>query len=383
MRAVIFSDIHLESGGHLGSVDADYENTRLRDAEAVLDEIVATPHDAMLCLGDIGRTAAPRPVAYRILQRALAKTQAPTVLVMGNHDWTGSREHTGLHVVADGLPNAVVVTKPMVVQAGPLQVGVIPWTPPTRLFDAARHDPRAMHHEVAKRLVGAAHLLGKKVDPERPSILVLHWLLGGGALASGSSVIEANEPIVPVDELEVGPWDAIVAGHNHVMQHLGERSWHTGPPLRTGFGESEHPTGFLLAEWLAMDEMCTVTHVPTNDRRLVRLTADDLTVDWMPGAAVDVDGAIVRITLKVDEAQANVLNANGQAAIRLLKAKLTEMGAVKIVGPQMDVQRERRARSDLAVDTDPSKALDAWLDTQEIAGDLREQVLTAAKETME
>jgi DNA repair exonuclease SbcCD nuclease subunit len=386
VRAIVFSDVHLESGGHLGGVDTDYENTRLRDAERILGEIVAAPHDVLIFGGDMGRTAAPRPVAYRILQRALAASAAPTILVMGNHDWTGSRAHTGLHVVAEGLPNAKVATTPVIVDAGELQVGVIPWTPPTRLFDAARHSPSEMHRAVSERLVGVSHALAKKLDPGRPSLLVLHWMLSGGTLATGTSVLEVGEPVVPVDDLEGGGWDAIIAGHNHVMQQVGSRSWHTGPPLRTGFGETDVPTGYLAVDWADGEAVvgaeAEVTHVPTTDRRLVRLSEDHLTADWHLMPSVNVRDAVVKIKLAVSEEQARVLNADGQRVQRDLKAALRERGASKVIGPELSVERTRRVRSDLALDVDPAKALDEWIAGQEINDKLAGRVRRGAKEVM-
>lgn len=377
MRALAFSDIHLESGLHLGGIDADYEHTRLRDAERVLSEIVADPHDVLIFGGDLGRTATPRPVAYRIMQRVLSASPAPKLLIMGNHDWTGSQEHTGLHVVAEGVDQAVVCTTPKLINVGDLQIGVIPWTPPTRLFDHAKHDPRGMNAAVAERLVGVAHLLAKQLDPERPSLLVLHWLLIGGKLGGGMDVGHISEPLVPVIDLEAMGWDAIIAGHNHQHQRISQRAWHIGPPLRTGFGEANLPTGYMRVTWEPgpVDGWGSpkCEHVSTQDRQLVLLDLDGAPADGR--ILPDVRDAIVRVRIRCDEQQAR----EWQGEMPGLVAALNTMGAFRVIGPLLQVQRERRVRSDLTVDVSPEAALEAWMAQQQITEPLAVMVRDEAK----
>lgn len=377
MRGIVFTDLHLEAGGHLGSVDADYESSRLRDAERILGEILAVDHDFVIFGGDMARTATPRPVAYQVLQRALQTTSKPVLLMLGNHDWNGSR-FTCLHAAAEGLLHVNVVTRPKVVKVGRMQIGLLPWTPPNRLFDAARHDPRAMNAAVAERLVGAAHALGRQTNADEPSILVGHWMLRESS-AGSVSALDLPEPLVPVDDLESGPWDAILFGHNHVHQKLGTRTWHIGPPMRTSFGESDHQTGWVqVALHEDGTDDVTVTLVPTDDVRVVRwdVAAEEVFKD---PPRPKCKGAIVRAKISGDEEDVRALVA--QQYVATLKDDLLADGAVRVM-VQMDVRRERRVRSDLSVDTSPDTALARWLEANEVAEGLRGQVQAVANEIM-
>jgi hypothetical protein len=103
---------------------------------------------------------------------------------------------------------------------------------------------------VAERLIDVARGLGQQVDPTRPSLLVLHWLVAGQKLAGGLDVMETREPLVQATDLEAsGPWDLILGAHNHLRQQVSDRTYCIGPPMRGGFGEEDAPTGFALASW--------------------------------------------------------------------------------------------------------------------------------------
>src|SRR4029077_15305234 len=146
--------------------------------------------------------------------------------------------------------------------------------------------------------------------------------------------------------LESGPWTAILAGHNHLHQQLGDHTWHVGAPLRTSWGESRYEPGYMVFDDGASAGAASwMTFHPTEDMRLVRL---DLNGDnpWVFG---DVRGALVRVRVSCSEERANELAHSGE--LLKLREELMSNGAAKVIGPQLDVQRERRARSDLHTET--------------------------------
>jgi exonuclease SbcC len=381
----------LESGSHLGVPDPDVGSSRLADARRVLGEIVAEPADVLIFMGDLGRTATPRPTAYSIAQRALREAKASTrILIRGNHDYTGERASC-LHVVAEGVPGAQVFDSPALIEVDELQIGVIPWASPSRMFSQAPHNPRALHREVSEALINVAYGLGKRLDPERPALLVGHWMVAGSELPTGGSVLETNEPLISALDLEAtGSWDAIAFGHNHQAGKLSDRTWSVGPPLRTGFGEADAPTGYLVVEWDLGEPY--VRHVPTKDRQLVNVALDGakaLETGENSGRLVledygfvGVKDAIVRIRIDCDEEEARALNADGQRILRALVERLRKDGAAKIIGPSMNVRKVRRSRSDLTVETDPLTALDGYLDGQQVDERLRPRVKKEAKGVM-
>jgi hypothetical protein len=139
----------------------------------------------------------------------------------------------------------------------------------------------------------------------------------------------------------------------------------------------------MVCEWMApeaLDEAATmlgqpgvpapvVRFVPVEDRALITVELDGIGKERPEGhmRLDEVDGAIVRVKIRCTEAQAEALHADSSARLRQLVAELKRAGAVKVVGPQMDVQRPERARSELTVDVDPARALTTWLDGQDLA----------------
>lgn len=369
----MFSDLHLESGFHLGEVDIELGNSRMRDAERILDQIVSEDCDLLVFAGDMARTALPKPPAYNLLQKALRRSKADRIaFLMGNHDF-GQELACCLDVVAGVVPRSRVFTAPKLTDAGGIQLGVLPWTPPSRLFAAAPHDPRRMNQIATDALLAVVRGMAAKIDPTRPSLLVGHWLLGGGKLQTGSEVVEAREPILPVEDLETGPWDCCLFAHNHVHQQIGHRSWHIGPPMVGGFGEQDLEPGYMVVEWPGPD----VRFVPTHDRRLLTVDVEAGTAAEMikgtiatRGTLADLNGAVVRVRVRASEDEAARLQTSGD--LREFVALLRAAGAVKVVGPQLIVERaERERRTDLSVEVEPVRALGPWLDQRGVDAGLR------------
>ena len=250
MRVLLTADWHLEAGQSLGHVDTELGSTRLADARRILTKISEVECDVLLFLGDLARGPRPGPVAYSIAAEAFSRSPAhEIILLQGNHDFGGER-YSCLDVLADGLPNARVVTAPELLDLHGVQIGCLPWTPPNKLFDKAPHRPQRISRLVAERLVDIARGLGQQLDPARPSLLILHWLIAGQKLAGGLSVMETREPLVQAADLEAsGSWDLVLAGHNHRRQKVSDNSWAVGPPMRGGFGEEGAPCGFGVVSW--------------------------------------------------------------------------------------------------------------------------------------
>ena len=381
-RVLLTGDWHLDDGANLGEPDSDLGSTRVKDAIAVLDAIAAVQCDVLVFLGDLARGPVARPNILRIAQEALASSPAAHIaLVEGNHDFTGERSNS-LDVVAHALPNAQVVHHAELLDLGELQLGALPWAPPQRLYTQAGGDRDRAHALVADRLADMARGMAAKLDA-RPSLLVGHWMLSGSNLASGADLLRVHEPLVSVDDLEAsGPWGAIVFGHNHLRQRLGERTWVCGPPLRHSFGEAHLEVGYLAVDIDA--DAAHVSEVDLPDRRLVTVTVDvGRFLDSGEAGLPDVADAVVRLVGSCDEAQAQRLAAdNGQLQSELIDACYMA-GATKVIGPRLDVRRAERSRSDLQVDTDPEQALAEYLARRDdVDEDLAAEVMAHARRIM-
>lgn len=385
MRAVLTGDWHLESGAHLGHADAELGSSRLRDAHRILiGQIAEEECDVLVFLGDLARTARPGPVAYSIAQLAMRKAKAKkVVLIGGNHDASGEAR-TCVHVVGSQAANSMVLDKPGVYEVEGIQIGALPWTVPHRLFEQAPNNPRKMHQIVAQKLLDVARGMGAQLDPERPALMVGHWLIAGEKLASGADVMGLREPILNVDDLEgSGPWDAIIFGHNHVHQQVGDHTWSCGPPLRGGFGEEQIETGYMTVEWGEGDPQ--VKFVETNDRKLLTITLDVprlITEGVSAIPTTDVKGAVIRLRGACTEQESRRLNADDRRLIKAVISGLISRGASKVIGPQLKIERERRVRSELSAETDPMTALDRYLDTNEVEDALRPEVKKHAQRIM-
>jgi hypothetical protein len=124
--------------------------------------------------------------------------------------------------------------------------------------------------------------------------------------------------------------------------------------------------------------------VDINDRPMLTVNLDVPhyleTGEW--DCPPNLKGAIVRVKGEATESQAEQLAAGGQRLLRAITEKLKESGAHKVIGPKLKIVREKRARSDVTVETSPRAALDRFLVEREVDEDLRPRVLELAEAVM-
>jgi DNA repair exonuclease SbcCD nuclease subunit len=374
MKLFVISDLHIDAGQNV------YGESRVADAEKILEAACTSEEakaaDVLLFLGDLARTASPEPPAYRVAQKAFGHfSDRPSFFLLGNHDHLAGSAERNLDVVAAAV-GATVIDKPKVVQLDEVGLAFVPWVPPINLFGKSGGSAQSMHVEVAERLHQVARGLQAQLDASKPRILCTHWLIAGEKLASGQSVITANEPLLDAGELEAVGWDLVLAGHNHIHQQISPKVWSVGPPMRGGFGEANVPVGYMTVT--LGGGPTTVTHHPSADRALLTFDLDparsiaaesaqltDLQATVDPSMAA-IAGAIVRIryVCRPDQQQqmAHLTAVLGQA--------LLEKGAHRVLAPQVTVDRVRKARERLEVDVDPQAALSRYLEVQGIDGAL-------------
>lgn len=367
MRVILFGDLHLDDGAALGEPDTRWGSSRTRDGIEALRAICAQDCDALVFLGDVARGPSPRPMIVRAVHDALAGSPARDIVLLdGNHDDSAGEAHNVLDVVAQGIDRAHVSHSPQLLSTDTgLQVGTLPWRPPQRLYGARASSSEA-NHAVATALVELAQGLATKLDGHRPSLLLAHWMLAGSNLASGSGLMQVSEPIVPVDDLEAsGPWGAVVAGHNHLRQQLGARTWVCGPPFRHSFGEAGLPVGYLRVDFDGT--RAQVTPVDLADRALLVVEVD--VPAFLDGGALDLpdelDGAVVKLVGTCTDHDAERLAADGAHLTGEMIDACYLAGASKVVGPLWDRVRTERSRSDLTVESDPVAALEEWASREE------------------
>lgn len=361
---------------HLGAGVAAIGPERLDDHERALEQIVAVANreqvDAFLIAGDVFETMHPRPEELLVLARTLARLDPniPIVAIPGNgrHDGNFPGRPIALELF-DRIEH--LHREPSVTRIGDVSIAALPWVSESWLVAQAGGGDRDQLHELA-----AEHLLtvarGLRASITGPAVLLLHWSVSGAALPAGLPTDMLREAILDAHELQQQGWDAIVCGHIHKPQLLGDGGdpfFYVGSPLPLNFGESGVDHGFYLLEF---DAPVPARFVPIASRRFVTVDVDltglaaaDLTgvVIGHAGVNGDVADALIRVRYRATGEQARHIEND-----RIRRA-LTEAGAAR-AWVQPDVVREETARV-AGVDETVGEldALGLYLDAQGIDRD--------------
>jgi hypothetical protein len=170
-------------------------------------------------------------------------------------------------------------------------------------------------------------------------------------------------------------WAYVVAGHVHKPEKIERVGADTplgttttllsiGSPWRHDFGEADIAPGV----WLLDTKTHELVDFGIEDRRFLTIDLETVEGDGensiaLPqapeghlqviGPTVDPREAIVRVRVKVREE--NV----ARVSVENIRRNLTERGAHKVF-VHLDVERSVRARTDVAEDSEPLAAVEAW-----------------------
>jgi exonuclease SbcD len=379
-RFLCCGDLHLDAGPDLGRAPGD----RLREQEQVwrrcLEISVEQEVDAILFAGDAFHKARPTPEAMLAFERPLIHTDRDItsdgmIAVLGNHDVAGVALGTGLEVFAEaGL--LTLAREPAIHAVAGVSIVCLPWVAASRIVAAQGGGDRDDVNEIAaKLLIEIARGLREEVSG--PAILLTHFSISGSALPNGLPVEQLREPVLELGELEALGFDAIIAGHIHRPQLIGEAgAFYVGSPLPLNFGEAddEHGVWILETDPVTASErerpLFVPRFVPVESRPLVNLARDAYGVEqWfgndpensIPGF---VNEAVVKLTLSATQEEARRID------IGAVKRALIAAGAHKVWAVQLEVEKPERARVEgLSEDLDELAALELWLAASDVNGD--------------
>jgi DNA repair protein SbcD/Mre11 len=267
----------------------------LESQEDVWDKAVtlAIANDVagVLHAGDLFEHAIVEGQVLAAFRRPLARLREagiPMLMIRGNHD--GAVRPVDALDVFHEYPGLTVSQRPELIPFGGAKVVTLPWVSPKHLVAASNGASRENVYEAASEmLVGIARdLLNLAVRDYReeadPIILLLHWSVSGASLPTGLPVDQLHDVILPWTDLDALGFDAVVCGHIHKPQILGNGVFYCGSPQQLNHGEANDEHGVWLIEPGQLDE----TFLPIESPRFVTLEAWD---DW---GAADIEGAIVR-----------------------------------------------------------------------------------------
>ncbi|AEH50891.1 metallophosphoesterase family protein [Pseudothermotoga thermarum] len=236
------SDWHLGIESWIGSKSTD----RLEELKVALNFLVEKAKeekvDLILITGDVlHNRVSPRLEALNLLADILAKfaSLAPTIVVLGNHDWQGLKAWKNLKV-----KNLFIVDEPVVepLQIGNFNIFAIPYIDVQRLLEF--HDNLARAKDFLNWFFEEVR---QKINPYKLNIVAGHLMVEGSIESERENHIEVEikTTVVPTGI------DYVALGHIH---HQGQLSvnptvCYCGSPIIFDFGEEKESKGALIVDF--------------------------------------------------------------------------------------------------------------------------------------
>ncbi len=406
IRILHFADLHvgMENYGRLDP--ATGVSSRIQDFLDRLDEVAAyavdRQADLVIFAGDAFKTRDPDPTQLREFARRLRRLaeQVPVFMLVGNHDLPSmAARATSIDIFSTlEVPNIVVGRAPgarvFETRRGPVFVGWMPFPVRNRLL--ARDEHREASIEALDRalegVVNAAltDLAQQAAAQAMPRVLVGHFTVAGAVFGSERSVMTGRDLAVQKSVLADPAWDYVALGHIHKHQDLTRTERAQGgavPALvypgsleRIDFSEAADPKGF---SWVALARGATRWQFVPVRARPFEIIAVDARGEADPGALIvariaqrDLAGAVVRVTVQLDEGQEALVRR------REIEAALTEAGAANIAGINLEIERAVRAPGvgAAAESLTPEQWLERYLAAKGKPPERAQRLLDAARE---
>jgi DNA repair protein SbcD/Mre11 len=407
LKILHFADLHLGIDTH-GAVNSETGlSNRVEDflgaLDTIIDRAIDEPVNAVLFAGDAFKNRDPNPTLQREFARRinrLARSEIPTVLLVGNHDLPGIENRatsTEIYQVLE-IPGVHVSRWVDLIRLptaeGELQVITVPWISRGMLLahdQFRRFSDKDLDTQVAEAI---ATLVAEKIaelDPDLPAVLLGHLSLQGAVFGHERSIMLGSDVTVGSDELNVSAFDYVALGHIHKHQVLRLRPpvVYAGSPERVDFGEEKEDKGYVMVD---------ITAGPSSERRadfeFVRLPAREFLTIRIDARGDDAErvvrsqieqrsnvirGAVVRCFITVDAGQESAISPVG---IRKLLISYEPSHVANVV---VESDAAGRARMDVSSDEmlDSVKMLEHWVQMRDYAPDFQERVLTLGKELID
>lgn len=338
----VVADLHLGAGG----------NARLGAQRAAwLEAVELANHEAssLVIAGDVFHRARPTPDELGAFADGLDLLELPTIAIVGNHDVSNVNETTALEVLLRHRTQMTACRQPQTFESNEYTVAVMPWSP---------------LRPSASDLLDVARSLYARCDIAKPSLLVPHWAISGSVLPSGRRLEDVSREVaLPLLELEAIGFDAIIAGHIHKPQALGESMTpieYVGSLAAVDHSEAGDAHGLVV--W-HVEEAELEHHELEHGPRFVTLGLEDL-----HELDTSYEGAIVRVRYTATPEEHRSVEA---AAIMD-----SMIGAAEVRIEPTILRDENRRGVELVEDASPLEAMQAWITQQAgISPELAERML--------
>ena len=368
IRVLHFADLHvgMENYGRLDSQTGI--SSRIRDFLDRLDEVIqyAFDHEADLVIfaGDAFKTRDPDPTQQREFARRIKRLadKIPVFMLVGNHDIPGmAARATSVDIFSTlEVPNIVVGRTPgsqvLHTKRGPVFLAWMPFPVRNRLVtqeDLKGASVEELDRAVERTVSGLlADFAKEAAEHNMPRVLVGHFSVSGATSGSERSVMLGRDIVIQKSALADPAWDFVALGHIHKHQNLTAGEQGSGgagesriPPVvysgsleRIDFGEEVEDKGFC---WLSLERGGTKWDFVKVHARPFRTIKVDAREEDDPTAVVvakiqerDVEGAIVRVLIRLREGQETALR---RRAIENALAPASSVAAISA-----EVERETR-----------------------------------------
>jgi len=364
LRVLHFADLHVGMENY-GKVDPETgTSSRIRDFLDRLDEIVnyALSYEADLVIfaGDAFKTRDPDPTQQREFAKRIKQIsdEIPVFMLVGNHDIPGmAAKATSIDIfraldVKNIIVGRQIGSRVVETRRGPVFLGWVPFPVRGRLLAQEEHkgaSVETLDKAVESLIIGElADLTRTAAEQNMPRVLVGHFSVGGAAFGSERSVMLGRDLVVPKSSISAPVWDYTALGHIHKHQNLTANEAGSPPVVYSGsleridFGEEVEDKGFC---WINLERgKTTWEFIKVNARPFITLRVDGRE-EADPTTAViekiqsrDLKGAIVRVNVKLREAQVATLRER-EIEKALRDAEVNTTAAIA-----KDIDREVRSK---------------------------------------
>lgn len=383
MRTIICGDTHIGAVFGLGRPNGHGGNTRVDDYESTLNSIIdytiESKADIFIQTGDLFEHRDPAPEHMKIVDKALKRlsnANIATFVLMGNHDYKRSGEEFTSSITslaAAEYLNVRMLLEPEVVEVcnaknEKVNLLLLPYRD-RRMYDGPNIRERtASYNKHIEELVAG-------VENDNPIVAVGHnFFFEGSYNDYGGSEVMATPGAF-------NGCDIAVMGHLHQFRVLQKRApvcIYSGSMERSNFGDEKVDKYFI--DYSIFDKK--LKFCKSKVRGLLDKTLDLSDSDFSNIAdrlkqsleEEDLVEKIVRLKLTVDE---KVLPALDKQHIQ---TELYRLGAFHVSKVTIEAASKRVVRDNTILDhKDDFSMLKAFLESQEIDGKYRSELLKEAK----